>query len=336
MTIRFTHILIGLLLLSTLCLNKASFSAEQHPASSTINKPIQYTRDDAIVIPKNQDWMQDMYSTISDSVYQSAFWFDTFFINDDSDRRNPKTTARIRLGWEPRRGKLDEIDTRFRIKVKLPHFKSTTDLILSDDSEDELSRLPLENESLEPENKDESFAAALRFVHISDAKQFNDTRIGISGGDVFLKSRYIKRYAWQDVHGFKFEPSLFYYIGDGLGARVLMEYDYQLSERSQLRVDYSVRGSASFSGIRWKHGIYHLNQLDQHKATALGLLIQGERNGRDGFFIDKYMLNYRYRFNAMKKWLFFDIEPFIEWRKDDNFEANPGIAFRVEGYFSKG
>jgi hypothetical protein len=280
--------------------------------------------------------MQNVYLSISDSVYQSAFWFDGFFTNDDSDRQNPKTSARIRLAWEPERRSLNEFDSRFRIKVKLPHFKNRFDLILSDDNDDELSQLPLEKPSLNKEPRSEQFAAALRFVHFNDAKEYNDTRVGISGGDVFLRTRYIKRYAWQDVHGFKFEPSVFYFIGDGLGAHLLMEYNYQLNTKEQLRVDYSIRGSASFSGIRWKHGVYHLKQLEHNRATALGLLVQGERNGANDFIVDKYTLNYRYRFNAIKKWLFFDIEPFVEWRKDEDYKANPGLALRVEGYFSKG
>ena len=54
-----------------------------------------------------------------------------------------------------------------------------------------------------------------------------------------------------------------------------------------------------------------------------------------GFFIDKYTLSYRYRFNALREWLFFEIEPFIEWPKDENFTTTPGIALRIEGFFSK-
>ena len=70
-------------------------------------------------------------------------------------------------------------------------------------------------------------------------------------------------------------------------------------------------------------------------ATVLGLQVEGERNGDHGFFIDKYTLSYRYRFNALREWLFFEIEPFLEWPRDENFTTTPGIALRIEGLFSK-
>ena len=283
----------------------------------------------------NDDWMHSFHSTVSDSVYQSALWFDGFFTHEENEQQTPKTTARIRFSWEPKSRDLAEFNSRFRVKVQLPHLKNKFDLILSDDSDDELSQLPLETIKPKSEISDEPFAAAVRMVHLNTNEKYTDTRVGLSGGDVFLKTRHKRRYSLQDVHGFKIEPSVFYFLDDGLGARLLLEYDYQLNPKEQLRVNYSVRGSESYSGIRWKHGFYHLRQLSDNRAAVLGLLIQGERNGDNGFLIENYTLSYRYRFNALKKWLFFEIEPFIEWPDNENYKTTPGIALRVEGYFSK-
>ncbi|WDD99028.1 hypothetical protein [Thalassomonas actiniarum] len=287
-------------------------------------------------LPPSDDWMHSFHDTISDSVYQSAVWFDGFFSHDDSQEQTPQTTARIRLAWEPRSRDLAEFDTRFRVKVKLPHFKNKLDLILSDDSDDELSQLPLETSiKAKSEINDEPFAAAVRLIHTNTTEKFTDTRLGLSGGDIFLKTRHRTRYSWQDVHGFKIEPSVFYFLDDGLGARLLLEYDYQLNKKEQFRINYSIRGSESYSGIRWKHGFYHLQQIANDRAAVLGLLVEGERNGENGFLIDNYTLSYRYRFNALREWLFFDIEPFIEWPEEVDHKTTPGIALRVEGYFSK-
>ena len=209
------------------------------------------------------------------------------------------------------------------------------DLIFSDDEEDSLSSLPLEVVNTRPQIEDDSFAAAVRFVHHSDSDHVTDTRLGISSGDVFVRARHKSRYSWDKTHGIRIEPAIFYFVDDGLGARLLLEYDYQLSLRDQFRFDYSIRGSESFSGIRWKHGFYHLHQFSLVRAGALGLVIEGERNGENGFMIDNYTLSYRYRFNAYKKWLFFEVEPFLEWPEDANYKTTPGIALRVEGYFYK-
>lgn len=281
-------------------------------------------------------WMQDFHESISDSVYQSAVWFDNFFIDENSEQSTPKTNARIRLGWEPKARDWSKVKARFRIKVKLPHFKNKVDVILSDDDDLNQSNLPLDSVNTQPENNEEHFSAAVRFTHRKEKNRLLESRIGISGGDIFLKARHKRRYTWDNIHSLKIEPSLYYFLDEGLGSKLLLEYDYQLDKQSQFRVNYSIRGSESFSGIRWKHGFYKLKQLEQNAASIIGVKVEGERNGEKGFIIDKYTLSYRYRFNALKSWLFFEVEPFLEWQEEEDYSTTPGIALRVEGYFYKG
>lgn len=282
---------------------------------------------------EDEGWMGDLHRTVSNSVYQSAFWFDSFFTNDDTEQQKPTTNARIRLSWEPKSRDLGEFNTRFRVKVKLPHFKDKVDVILSDDVEDDLNSLPLDRPSINPDKNEEHFAAAVRYIVKKESDKITDTRIGITGGDIFVRARHRRNLTWKENHGFKIEPAVYYFLDDGLGAKLLLEYDYQVKPTQQIRFNYSIRGSESFSGIKWKHGLYNLNQLSQNTATIFGLQVEGERNGDRGFVIDKYTLSYRYRFNALKKWLFFEIEPFVEWPEKEDYSTTPGIALRVEGFF---
>lgn len=281
-------------------------------------------------------WMEKLHSTVSNSVYQSAVWFDNFFIDENTEQESPKTTARIRLGWEPKARDWGEFDTRFRVKVKLPHLKDKVDLILSDDDDLDQSYLPLESVNAKPSNDNDHFSAAVRITHSKSSSRRFESRLGISGGDIFVRAKHERRINWQNNHSFKIEPSVYYFLDDGLGAKLLMEYDYQIDPTSQLRVNYSIRGSKSFSGIRWKHGFYRLKQLNTNAASIMALQVQGERNGENGFLIEKYTLSYRYRFSAIRDWLYFEVEPFLEWPETENYSTTPGIALRVEGYFSKG
>lgn len=281
------------------------------------------------------DWMEKLHSNVSDTVFQSALWFDSFFTEDDTQQQDPLATARIRLAWEPKAGDWNEYKAKFRLRVKLPHFKDKLDLILSDDDSDNINRIPLETVGTTPDINDEHLAAAVRFVHTRTNTKIIDQRIGISSGDIFYRARYQQHFVVNKNHAFKVEPAIYYYLDDGLGARFLAEYEYQLNLQEQLRVNYSIRGSESFSGIRWKHAFYHLKQFSLADAGAIGLVVEGERNGSRGFVIDKYTLSYRYRFNAVKSWLFFDVEPFLEWPENQDYKTVPGIAFRVEGYFTK-
>jgi hypothetical protein len=281
------------------------------------------------------DWASSLHESIADSVYQSAFWFDSFFTIDENEQQTPKTSAKIRLGWLPKRTDLSEFEARFRIKLSLPNLKDRADLILSDDSEDNLADLPLETfNSLQSLNQD-SFSAAIRYVHEREKDKFTDTRIGISSNDLFVRFRHKRRFSWYKTHGIKIDPALYYFIGDGLGARLLLEYNYQASKTKQYRINYSIRASEAYRGEKWKYGLYDLRQLGDQRASVFGLVAEGRIASEQGSFVEQYTLSYRYRFKSQKDWLFFEIEPFLEWANEDGFATNPGIALRVEGYFER-
>ncbi|QOL26319.1 hypothetical protein LP316_03165 [Thalassotalea sp. LPB0316] len=286
------------------------------------------------VSPEMNDWMEEVHRDISESVHQSMIWFDGFFNDNPGHELMPKSLARISTSWLPRARDWSEVKIRFKLKAKLPYFKNKVDVIFSDD--DYADQLPLESEQVKGSFEESSFAAAIRYIHKQDSKEFTDTRVGISGSELFVRSRYKRTHVWQEKHSFIFTPSIEYYTDDGLGARLLLEYDYQLNPDHLFRLNYSIRGSESFSGIRWKHGLYYLRHISDKEASVFGFLVEGERNGENGFLIENHTLSYRYRFNAIKKWLFFEIEPFVEWPEEDNYSTTPGIAFKVEGYFAKG
>ncbi|NQY62285.1 MAG: hypothetical protein HRT38_00975 [Alteromonadaceae bacterium] len=352
----FSHTLI--LFILTLCLGEVKFADATETRLNKIRKKItgkvtqKELESKKITVDRTQDktklntklntkempnnWINNFHETVSDSVYHSAYWFDQFFTNDDSEQQNPKTNARIKLAWAPKSRDFNEFKTRFRIKVKLPHFSNKVDLIFSEDNAEDLNNLPLESSNTKEHVDDERFTAAVRFVHKKQNDRLTDSRIGITGGDIFIRARHKRRYFWNEKHSLTIEPSIYYFLDDHLGEKLLLEYNYQRNNRQQLRINYSIRGSQSFSGIRWKHGLYQLNQLSDSKASILGFHVEGERNGKKGFIVDKYTLSYRYRFNALRKWLFFEIEPFVEWSENENYKTTPGIALRVEGYFYRG
>ncbi|MGB1262339.1 MAG: hypothetical protein ACPG52_05455 [Cognaticolwellia sp.] len=291
---------------------------------------------DAAAEQKDDHWMQGLHDSVSNSVYQSAQWFDSFFIANGSEQQNPKTTAKIRLAWLPKSRDWSEVKARFRLRVKLPHFQNRASVVLSDDNDEELNNLPLESTNANSTTQDEKFSLALNYTQDKRKNRLMNYRLGISGGDIFARARHTRRFNINTEQSFLFEPSLYYYLGDGLAAKLLLEYDYKLSNKSLLRMNYSIRGSAEFSGIRWKHGLYKLHQINDTTASVISLQVEGERNGARGFVIDNYTVGYRYRFNALRAWLFFEVEPFLEFPEQENYTTTPGIALRVEGFFHKG
>ncbi len=100
-------------------------------------------------------WVETFHSSVSNSVYQSAAWFDNFFNEDGESAFTPKAVARIRVGWKPKSRDWSEFESKFRIKLRLPNFKNKVDLILSDEGDIEQSQLPLEKLSVDPDIEDD-------------------------------------------------------------------------------------------------------------------------------------------------------------------------------------
>lgn len=311
--------------------------AQEEPKKAMPNPPnLDNNQATELKTPETEeDWSHKFHLRVSNSVHRSAIWFDSFFMEEGDEQISPKTSARIKVGWEPKARDWSEVGARFKLKVRLPHFKDKVDVIFSDSDEDQFDNLPLESIKVNQELDDANFAAAIRYIFKDKENYVTDTRLGISGGDIFIRARHKRTYNWLENHSFKFEPALYYYLDDGFGSRLLLEYNYQINDSEQYRINYSIRGSESFHGIRWKHGFYHLKQLSNDKASIWGLQAEGERNGERGFVVDKYTLSYRYRFNALKEWLFFEIEPFFEFAEEENYKTTPGLALRVEGFFTK-
>jgi hypothetical protein len=71
--------------------------------------------------------------------------------------------------------------------------------------------------------------------------------------------------------------------------------------------------------------------MDEKNALVYGLYIEG--NSQPNYRPEEYLLSTRWRKNALREWLFFEIEPFLIWRREEQFNTSIGIALRVEGYF---
>lgn len=288
-----------------------------------------------VVYPNPEDdWLFGFYDAISDSVYGSALWFDSFFATDEIDGTRAESSLRIRFGWEPRARNLNVFTQKFRLYLKLPNLEQKVDFIFSDELDDNQSNSDYEGRNLTSKGGD-SLTAAIRLININKPNRFIDSRIGVSSGDLFAKVRLRFLTDFSEKHQFEFQPSVYYYLKDGFGQGIFSEYSYNYSKDKQFRMNFNVKFSQAFDGYNWKQENYFLRQIDRRQASAIGFVIHGENNAKRGFVADNYKLSYLYRANAYRKWLFFEVEPFLEWSEEDNYSATPGIALRIEGYFNQ-
>lgn len=281
---------------------------------------------------KDEDylWLDNMHRSIADSVKVSAQWFDDFFAEDNmTEEENAIGQARIRLGWEPRSRELNDFEARIRLRVRLPKLKNRVDLILSDYEEDGIDDKVRAGRP-DDANRQDRFSLALRFKPKRDSGFSH--RIGLGRRfQLFAKSRYRTQFHFTDSTDLRWESSVYYYNRDHFGADTRFTFDYQADKNSIYRFSNGFFYRDRSNDWLWQHSWQYFGQRNEKTAVIYGLYLEGL--SRPNYRIEEYLTSVRWRQNALREWLFYEVEPFILWRRDESFSASYGIALRVEGFF---
>ena len=281
-------------------------------------------------IEQEYPWLDTVHQNIASSVSTSALWFDDFFALEEFEHHEEAYgEARIRLGWEPRSRDVNEFETRFKVRVKLPNLKSRAELVLSDyddDRPDNDIHASGSNEFVERNR----FSLALRWRSRPDSGLSH--RIGIGRRlQAFAKSRYRNSHILTDKTTLRWETSAYLYSKDGLGADFSWQLGYNATDHSIFRWNNRFYFRDRTNDWLWQHSLQKLTQFDEKNALIAGVYIEGL--SRPNYRLEEYLVSLRWRKNTLRKWLFFEVEPFILWRRDEHFSASYGIALRLEGYF---
>ena len=288
------------------------------------------TNVNAQEIQQEYPWLDTMHESIGSSVNSSALWFDEFFaIEEFDDRQEAHGEARIRLGWEPRTRDVNEFDVRFKVRVKLPNLKNRADLVLSD-YDDDLPDNDIQasgNNNFVEQNR---FSLALRWR--SSPESGLSHRIGVGRRlQAFVKSRYRNSHILTDQTTLRWETAAHLYSSDGLGADFSWQLAYNATDHSIYRWNNHFYFRDRSNDWLWQHSLQKLTQFDEKNALIAGVYIEGL--SRPNYHLDEYLVSLKWRKNTLRKWLFYEIEPFILWRSDERFSASYGVALRLEGFF---
>ncbi len=282
--------------------------------------------------PHDYPWLDDLQSNVTESVHNTANWLDTFFAEDSFQLdQEAHGHARIQLAWEPRSRDLIEFESRVRINWKLPKFKNQVDVVFSD-YDDELEKAPVkaaQNDVLSNQNR---FNLALRWIQKTDKKSLWSHRVGVGRKlQPFVRSRYTRIFEMNARNNIRSEVSGYFYAKDGLGGHFGLQYEHVMSENSVLRVDNNFYYRDESNDWLWQHGFYGMSQVNEKSAFIYGAYVEG--NSKPTYQVTEYLVSTRWRKNALRDWLYFEVEPFILWRRDEDFAPSYGMALRVEGFF---
>ena len=279
-------------------------------------------------------WLDDFHDGLSDKLDDTASWINEQFDEEHIGHNHigSKTWARIIMGWEPKEGELNKFPLKFKIKMRVPNLKHKINLVFSDNQASDDNLLPLEQARPTDESlHSRDFGAAIQLLHKSTEHSYFRSRIGIGSSQIYARTSHRWKKKFSDNFTVSIEPSIEYYMEDGLGYRFLVQSSYFPNESSEIRGFYSIWDREEYATPKWKKAIYHLSKLDAKSTLITGVIVNGvtEPDYRD----EKVTFSTRYRRHALRRWLFFEVEPFLDFERQDDYTSRWGVALRVGGYF---
>ncbi|NVK58060.1 MAG: hypothetical protein HWE26_20885 [Alteromonadaceae bacterium] len=277
-------------------------------------------------------WLDRWHSNFSESMHYTAQQLDDFFALETSNKhQEARAEGRVRFGWEPRSTALAEQDFRFRIRVKLPALEDRVDLLLSDDdsfNQDDSIRAARDS----VDDAQNSATLALRYQKQQDSSL--SYRVGAGRrGQLFVKTEYDQNYAFNDAFNIDYDAELYYYTRDELGAELGLNFNFSLANDNYLRFRNRYFYRDRFNDWFWRHEIQLLRPVSQQSAVLFRFVTNGV--SRPNHQLGEVYTSARWRTNYLRSWLFFELEPFVIWLREEDFNASVGVAMRFEFYYGK-
>lgn len=291
-------------------------------------------------LPSTGDTMTDhLYDQVSGSVASTAAWLDSFFYDENYLAEENRTRLRLSLRTFTESGEGTEFKVKVSLRLSLPQLENRLQLFVSnkpDDIDTTDSAIP----SPEDRDEDRSLAVGLRYY----AKETEKHNLSLSGGlryrddspvaYVQPRYRYFKSLSHWDL---RFIEKLSWYTDTGFESRSDLQLERLFSQRLFFRTLTRLDWYEEEDGVFPQLSFLLRRPLDENRVLAFQMDNYFETEPDPG--LDEWestVFRFAYRRRVWRKWLWFEIEPQVAFRRDDDYSATPGLRLKLEGDFGKG
>ena len=294
--------------------------------------------DNNTTVGRKTRYERDYNASAGMSEYISSFFRDETFFDV-----NNRSYMRVRLGSEFSEKEAPTWQLNFGFNLKLPYVRDSLNLFVGEDVEDEISEgVPT------PEADDPSFGLRYFFPDIIENFQSNFT-MGIRGIDPYarLYFRYNVDYAdWRiyPVQEVEYRSDNTYRTW-GYYERTRLYFDRKIAKREMVRLMVYRSSEEEKFGQHYGTVFSYFNTLSVKNIVFNGYLaLSGDSRyyknnpGYDGYKhsgIDSYRVGTVFKQGLYKEWLFYEIEPIMDWSRQYHFDHNAMIKLNLEFWFGK-
>jgi hypothetical protein len=283
--------------------------------------------DSASAARAEPHWIDSSHAYASNRAQALAQWMDDFFGAEVRDAERADSFLRVITtdDWNRRDG--HDLSLRLRGQVNLPKISERVDLVFfGEENEQTLTEAERERES----------DVGLR-VNFSDSERLRfDGTLSLRAGPALLpglRARYqqpITENSWGRV-----TQRLQYDTSDGYRALTNIDLNHSIGEHSMLRWSARLRYEEDNGFWDWNTGIAYRHWFEDHVRYPSALEYYVALSGRDDPqpFNNNYRVGMLYRKQFLREYLFYEIEPNYNWRKDlygGGRQGVWGVVLRLE------
>jgi len=279
------------------------------------------------VIESRDDWLEGGKDAVARKANEMTQWVDNFFGNDERDLEQAESRLRLRTiyNWDER---LDN-EVKFRLggKVSLPQISKRLDLVFRGEDMDDFG-----DDGVEDPSEDR---IGLQYqVGPKDIRKHRfDLTVGFGSSGPKPGVKYVYQDAFAEDLNFRFTQRFTYDydLGEGGYGSSRFVLDKALRERELIRAYTRFLYGEKTDGTEWSSSLSYARgwQGDSGRVGATWVYVGADGQTEPYDFVKNYKVGARFRRQAYRDWLFWEIEPSYNWRVDEPYFDREG-AWRIE------
>ncbi len=282
-------------------------------------------------------WIDNTHDFLGESFNRPIAWFDRFFLTKEGEYETNHSYFRLigNYGWV--NGEGFQFKPQFRTKIRLKAFERRLSIIAFGD--DTGTTLPPSANPLDPDVVPASDATAQK-TRIGFRYTFMDWVHARFDADLLFRStlvpepslRYRLNLYSTDRSQARVTVKGFWDNDVHFGQRTRLEYGYRIAPRWTLDIAGTGRQSQQTPSVQWDGSINTGFQLSRKAALVHHVGASGPT--RPHTYVQHYRTSLLYRQQFYRTWMFFDVEPGIDWPYENN-HRHPVLStvFRLELQF---
>ena len=289
---------------------------------------------EAVVDPEfdnreEEAWIDGGHSYATRKANEMTQWVDNFFGNDERDLEQAESRLRLRTiyDWDERLS--NEVKFRLGGKVALPQISDRLDLVFRGEDMDGMG----ERDS---EKYDEDRIGLQLQVGNKEAKKHRfDLTMGVSSSGLRPGAKYVFQDDFARDLNFRFTQRVMHENDEGLYGTSQFVLDKAIDERSLVRSYSRLMRGEKTDGLEWSTNLSYARAWNNERGRmgATWLYVGAEGQTEPDEHVSNYMVGVRFRRQAYRDFLFWEVEPSYNWRIDEPFFDREGawkIVLRLE------